>query len=364
MNGFIKTLTLWAAFAAFASFSALTPTAASAQPADSIGGQALQTQIERLAMRLDRQEQKTSRWEKVMDNLPKITGYGIMGFDFAGDAHGHDTSFGISSVRLMFAGDIGRQFDYKFQFEFVSPKLIDAYLRWRVCPAFNIQAGQFRTGFSIEGYMVPLEMEAIDYAPIVKAVCTQYCDTRDIGIAAYGTAAQRNGYSIVEYIAGVYNGEGKNKADTNHAKDFIGRLKINPLESLTLSGSFAYGERGETYIRNIRWAAGAWWHGDAFFMRAEYLRLRQNDWAAAAANNVSGCYAVTGYRIGKFCPLARYNYMESRFGGNPSVRQSDCTVGLDYTPLKYLRVQANYTLTHYNGRGDANLVSVAVTGVF
>ena len=359
MTNMKKPLKIFAA----AAMALLSLATARAQTPDESQTAALQARIDELTQRLEKQEKKSVRWEKLLANLPQISGYGIMGCGWSNTDDTWESSFNISSVRLILAGDIGSKIDYKFQFEFVSPKLIDAFLRYKICPQFSLQAGQFRTGFGLEGYMVPLEMEAADYAPIVKAICTQYCDTRDIGIAAYGSLIPVGKRHIFEYMAGVYNGEGKNKADTNHSKDVIARLKINPLDDLSLSGSFSYGERGETYVHNTRYAAGFWWHGERLFVRSEYLGMKQYDPAAGTKRSIEGCYAVAGYWIKKFCPLVRYNFMESDMDGSP-VRRSDWLVGVDYKPLKYLRLQLNYTRTHYNGHGNGNMVGLTVTGAF
>ena len=352
-------------FAVAAAIFALSfaPAGAAAQNSEQTETGLLQAQIDGLAQRLDKEEKKTSKWEKVLANLPKISGYGQMGYEWNGTTDAATSSFSVMSVRMSLAGELGKKADYKFQFEFMNPKLIDAYVRYKLHPGFSLQAGQFHTNFSLEGPMAPLDMEAIDYAPIVKAVACQTPDTRDVGIAAYGAAAQRDGFSIFEYSVGVFNGEGKNKSDVNKSKDIIARVKINPLKEFTLSGSFGYGERGDTYVHNTRYAAGLWWHGENFYLRSEYLGLRQDDWAAGTKNQIDGCYAVAGYWIKKFCPLVRYNFMDSCMGGT-SVRQSDYLVGVDYKPFKYMRLQANYTRTHYNGRGSSNIVGLVVTGIF
>ena len=321
----------------------------------------LQTQIDSLASRLNRVEKKTSGWDKLLANLPKISGYGQIGYEWNGTSDASTSSFDIMSVRLSLAGDIGSKVDYKFQFEFVNPKLIDAYVRYKPWQEFGVQVGQFHTNFSLEGPMAPTDLEAINNAPIVRAVCMQTPDTRDIGIAAFGSFLPRNGYNIIEYCAGVFNGEGKNKVDANKSKDVIARLKINPLKELTLSGSFSYGERGVNYVRNLRYAGGLWWHGDKFYLRTEYLALRQSE--AGLKRNIDGCYAVAGYRIGKFAPVVRYNWMKSDLSG-AQVSQSDYLIGVDYRPFRYLRLQANYTCTHYNGAGNSNIVGLAVTGIF
>lgn len=351
---------LSAAVAALLMLAYAVPAAAqSVDPSDGSG--VLQTQIDSLTARMSRVEKKTSGWEKVLANLPRITGYGQIGYEWSGTTEEYTSSFNIMSVRLIFIGDIGRKVDYKFHFELVSPKLIDAFVRYKIHPSFSLQAGQFHTNFSLEGPMVPLDLESIDYASIVKAVCMQTHDTRDIGVAAYGIFGQRDDRNLVEYCAGVYNGEGKNKLDANKSKDVIARLKINPLRQLTLSGSFGYGERGQTYVHNTRYAAGAWWHGERLFVRSEYLALHQND--AGTRRKVGGWYASAGYWFGRVRPMVRYAWMNNELG-ETSVRQSDYMVGAECRFNRYLRLQGNYTRTQYRNAGGSNIVSVVVTAAF
>lgn len=341
--------------------SAATVGTAAAQDGDTQYG-VLQARIDSLEKRIAASDSKMSRWDKVLANLPKISGYGQMGYEWSGQGDASSSTFSIPSVRITLSGDIGKKVDYKFQFEFASPKLIDAYVRYKICPGFNLQAGQFHTNFSLEGPMAPLDMEAISYAPIVDVIACKNPDTRDIGIAAYGSFAKRDGYSIVEYCLGAFNGEGKNKLDLNKSKNIVTRVKINPVKQLTLSGSFSYGEQEQSYVKNLRYAAGLWWRGERFFLRSEYLTMNQNK--GGAKYDVSGCYAVAGLWIKKFCPILRYGYMNNELSG-AAVRQSDYLVGIDYKPLKYLRLQANYNRTHYNGQSNgANLLGVVVTGIF
>lgn len=350
---------LMAAAAAAAALFCAVP--ASAQTDSSYDTGVLQAQIDSLTRRLERQEKKTSGWEKVLANLPRITGYGQIGYEWNGTLEEATSSFNIMSVRIIFIGDIGPKVDYKFHFEVASPKLIDAFVRYKIHQGFSLQAGQFHTNFSLEGPLVPLDLESVDYAPIVKAICMQTHDTRDVGVAAYGTFGHRDGWNLVEYCAGVYNGEGKNKTDANKSKDFITRLKINPSKHLTLSGSFGYGERGETYVHNTRYAAGAWWHGERFYVRSEYLALHQND--AASSRKVDGWYASAGYWIGRLRPMLRYAWMNNALG-DTAVRQSDYMAGLEFRFNRYLRLQANYTRTQYRNAGGSNIVSAVVTAAF
>lgn len=305
-------------------------------------------------------ESRVSKWEKVMQYLPRVSGYVQLRYQYGDDI----SSFDVARVRLNLVGDIGRHVDYKIQLELASPKLIDGYLRFKFCPAFNVQVGQFLVPFSLEGPMGPLALETIANAPVVSDICGSTPDTRDVGISFYGGFAKRKGYNVIDYAVGVFNGEGKNKADVNKSKDIIGRLNINPLRPLTLSGSFSWGERSETYIENMRAAAGGQWNGDKLLLRSEYLWHRQK--SAGVAEKRQGCYALAGWHINsKVMPLLRYDYYDNALGGG-ALRQSDYLVGVDYYPIKHLRLQANYTFTHYDvtGTPNKNLFAIMVSGIF
>lgn len=326
-----------------------------------------------LAARIDALEKKTTTWSKIVANLPKISGYAQLGYQWDNGYtlgsqglvdNGKHSSFSVMSVRLNLAGEIGRKFDYRIQLEFASVKLIDAYIRYKLHPAFSLQAGQFHTNFSLEGPFGALDMEALTYAPVVSVIAGTP-DSRDIGIAAYGAAGKREGFNLFEYSLGVFNGEGKNKADANKSKDIITRIKINPVKDLTLSGSFSYGELGADYVHNTRYAGGIWYHGDSFWARSEYLGLRQKH---GATYHVDGAYVTLGSWNAKktLGNVLRYSYMDNGLGGT-YVTQHELLVGYDYKPIKHLRVQLNYSHSWFKDGADChnnNIVGVAVTGIF
>ena len=319
-----------------------------------------------LAARVDALEKQTTTWGKIVANLPKISGYAQLGYQWDNNSLDNSSSsnFSVMSVRLSLAGDIGRKVDYKIQLEFASVKLIDAYLRYKINPAFGLQAGQFHTNFSLEGPFGALDMEAITYAPVVSTICGTP-DSRDIGIAAFGAAARREGFSIVEYSLGVFNGEGKNKADANRSKDIVGRLKINPVRDLTLSGSYSYGEQGADYIRNVRVSGGIWYHSDQFWARSEYLGLRQKH---GATRHVDGGYLSFGSWNSKktLGNVFRYSYMDNGLSGT-YVKQHELLLGYDYRPINHLRVQLNYSHSWYKdseAKWGTNLVGISVIGMF
>lgn len=320
---------------------------------------AAQTPAESSSQDLAAIQKRVASLGDIVSKLPKFSGYAQLGYQLNEDV----SAFEVRSVRMSFAGDLGRSFDYKFQFEFASPRLVDAFVRYRLNTAFNVQLGQFLVPFSIEGPMGILDLETITNSTLVKDICNTP-DQRDIGIQFSGAFLPRNGFSIIDYAVGIFNGEGKNTADANKSKDVMGRININPLRQLTLSGSFSYGEFSEIYIKNTRYAAGLQWRGDHLLLRSEYLNRRSEN--AGTEQISSGCYVLAGWYLknNTICPLVRYSLYDNRMAGQ-SVQQSSYLVGIDYKPWKHLRLQANYTYTAFdNSENNSGLFALVITGIF
>ena len=135
--------------------------------------------------------------------------------------------------------------DYRLQLDVSSsPKIMDAFVRLKFHPMFNVQAGQFKLAFSLENPYSPLALETLDNSQVISYL-SGFNDLsgnkaagRDMGIAVYGGFFQQDGYNIIDYIAGFYNGNGINLKDNNKHKDFSGRLEIHPIRALTLSASY------------------------------------------------------------------------------------------------------------------------------
>lgn len=314
---------------------------------------------ERLAQEVSQLKTRVASIGDIVSKLPKISGYAQLGYQLSDQV----SAFEVRSVRLSFAGDLGRKFDYKFQFEFASPRLVDAFIRYKMNRTFNVQFGQYLVPFGIEGPMSILDLETIANAAAVKDICNTP-DQRDIGLQFSGEFLPRDGFSIINYAVGVFNGEGKNTADANTSKDIMGRLNIKPMRQLTLSGSFSYGELSETYIKNTRYAAGVQWRGDHLLLRSEYLSRNTN--TAGIEQLTDGGYVLAGWYCGNstICPLVRYGWYDTHMDGKSS-QQSSYLVGVDYHPWRHIRLQANYTYTTYaNSDNNSGLFALQITGIF
>lgn len=323
------------------------------------GSAAAQTRSDAPQQDLPALQNRVASLGDIVSKLPKFSGYAQLGYQLSENV----SAFEVRSVRMSFAGDLGRRFDYKFQFEFASPRLVDAFVRYKLNSAFNVQFGQFLVPFSIEGPMGILDLETITNSALVKDICNTP-DQRDIGIQVSGAFLPREGFSIINYAAGIFNGEGKNTPDANKSKDVMGRLNINPMRQLTLSGSFSYGELSETYIKNTRYAAGLQWRGEHLLLRSEYLNRKSV--SAGVEQVTDGCYVLAGWYMknNTICPLVRYSIYDNRMAGQSS-QQSSYLVGIDYRPWKHLRLQANYTYTAFdNADNNSGLFVFVLTGIF
>ena len=324
-----------------------------------------------------------------VDRMPKISGFvqGMYLANFDKDCKLIDNTFRMRRVRLSVDGTLFKGLTYKIQGDFSrSPMLVDAFLKYKVCNEFAIQIGQFKTPFSIESPINPVNLEIFDYGEVIQKlvgysdVCGVGSLGRDLGVMATGSlfpVETQNGdkFGIVDYSLGVFNGNGANQLDNNNRKDVVGRLDVHPgLKNLTLSGSYYYGKykKDETNqgTRN-RWAAGIQYNDGDFVIRAEYLNGLTGYQVAAfndtipvlddlgnqvyteALRNSKGYYAVAGYNFKfgkegheqKLMPVLRYEHFEPGDMA-PEVFGSTnfYTVGINYWPHKSVNFKLDYSL--------------------
>jgi len=334
----------------------------------------------------------SSAWQRVLAALPKVSGYAQVGYIYQDDNGIDKSTFAVNRLRLILSGDISRVFDYRVQIEgFSSSKgsqnkallsVLDAYVKAKVCPQFQIQVGQFPIPLTMENYdLSPLTLEVVNFSMLVNnMVCrnavagyTQY--GRDCGIMASGGFAPREGFHVVNYNLAVFNGCQMNQPDDNKSKDIVARLTIKPLRDLWISGSFNWGEyvyrysdaagqeAVDPYVDMTRYAVGAWYNtAEGLMVRGEYGR--QHSRTAGITEEMY--YAIAGYRIaGKYMPLVRYdvcNDLENRTVG----KQTNLLFGFLWTPLKNLKVQTDYTVSLYSSdaKHTGNLLQLMVIGAF
>ena len=310
--------------------------------------------------------------------MPKISGF-VQGMyqanlDEGGKLSGN--TFRMRRVRMSLDGTLAKGLTYKIQGDFTrKPMLVDAFVKYKVSPAFAIQLGQFKTPFSIESPINPVNLEIFDYGEGIQKlvgyndVCGVGSLGRDIGIMATGSLLPietKNGerLDLVDYSIGVFNGNGANEKDNNNRKDIVGRLDFHPwMKALTLSGSYYYGKYTKDDNINCtrnRWAAGAQYNDGTLILRSEYLSGTtgflldvvdsQNQFLGTEEYipTSEGYYAIAGYnfKIGKngsqkLMPVARYEHFAEMDG----MGSTDWyTIGINYWPVKSLNFKFDYSL--------------------
>lgn len=332
--------------------------------------------------------------EKV-DRTPKISGF-VQTFyqaNFDDDFKLTDNTFRMRRVRMSIDGKLTEKLSYKLQGDFVnSPMLVDAYLKYKFCDAFAIQAGQFKVPFTMESLINPVNLEIFDYGDEISKLCG-YQDVsgvgkigRDIGIMATGSLfkvenSKGDRFGIVDYQVGVFNGNGINNTDNNNRKNIVGRLDIHPMiKELTLTGSIYNGTYNLDTIRKgdrNRWSAGLQFKNKRITVRAEYIGAETGYVDYADLTNPvkktfssTGYYAVAGFNffLGKdktqsLMPVVRYDYIDGTSYGNDK-GTSYITVGLNYWPLKYVNCKLDYSLIQHEGSDDSHRIAAILNFKF
>ena len=306
--------------------------------------------------------------------MPKISGFvqGMYQANLNDKGELGDNTFRMRRVRLSVDGKLSKTVSYKIQGDFVnSPMLVDAFVKYKPCKEFAIQLGQFKTPFTIESPINPVNLEIFDYGESVQNLAgySDVCGVgglgRDIGIMASGDLfkLEDKDFALVNYSIGVFNGNGpvnfkKNEKglDNNNRKDIVGRLEVHPgLKAITLSGSYYYGKYykdEENYGTRNRWAAGAQYNDGKLVLRGEYIGGKTGYAPTVIPEdlgyfNSNGYYAQAGYYFQageqKIMPVLRYEH----FTADQAVTDGGTnwyTAGINYWPLKSVNFKLDYSL--------------------
>ena len=347
--------------------------------------------LEKEKLEKEKFEKKEHKGGPFNSEMLKFSGFvqGMYQANLSDEGELTSNTFRMRRVRLSAEGTLYKGLTYKIQGDFSrSPMLVDAFVKYKVADAFAIQLGQFKTPFSLESPINPVNLEIFDYGEGIQKL-VGYSDVcgvgglgRDIGLMATGSLFPVKGeggikYHVVDYALGVFNGNGPTTTDNNNRKDLVGRLEVHPgLKDLTLSGSFYYGlykgssdpsvlEEGKTNfghgVRN-RWTAGAQYNDGKLVLRGEYI-AGETDYQLGYFDgeigelaiqdcflNSNGYYGVVGYNFAlgkdksqKLMPVLRYEH----FAKDASITKGGTnwyTVGLNYWPLKSLNFKLDYSL--------------------
>ena len=226
-----------------------------------------------------------------------------------------------------------------------SPKICDLYFRYKPMKELGVQLGQFKIPFSYENENCgPTTVEFIEYSYITTYLVRNNgaydgingATGRDIGLQLYGSIFERDGYSILNYNVGVFNGSGINGKDHNSSKDFIARLIVKPFKGFAVSGSYMYAETnfgGNRFMKSPRFALGAWYEDGTWIGRAEYVHANFGEVCT------DSFYALAGYNFEKpWSVYARYEFIKD---DGYIMDRDRVQIGTAYKPFKFLRLQCN-----------------------
>ena len=316
---------------------------------------------------------------------PKISGFvqGLYQANLDEDFNLNSNTLRMRRVRMSVEGKLTKTLSYKIQGDFSrSPMMVDAFVKYKPCNEFAIQVGQFKTPFTLESPINPVNLEIFDYGESVQKlvgygdVCGVGGLGRDIGVMASGDLFKPEGkdFSLVTYYLGVFNGNGPCTTDNNNRKDVVGRLEIHPmLKALTLSASYYTGKYTKDDNANCtrdRWSAGAQYNDGDLVVRGEYLNGVTGYYDGVTMDTEgnlveqtfqsNGYYGVAGYNIRfgkdnsqKLMPVLRYEHFTRDIvdGGT-----NYYTVGINYWPVKSLNFKLDYSLIQPDGGNNSHRV--------
>ncbi|MBQ2784417.1 MAG: porin [Alistipes sp.] len=279
------------------------------------------------------------------DKHMKLSGYLQGGFSWDSDA---GSTFYLRRARVSLTGDFAQEkFDYRLQVDMAgSPKICDLYFRYKPLNELNVQLGQYKLPFSLENELYgPTKFEFIEYSYLTTYLVRNdgkfdgiKATGRDMGLQLYGGFIERNGYSIINYNLGVFNGSGINNKDNNRSKDVVARLIIKPIKGLSISGSYMYSETNvelDKYMKAPRWSVGAIYDVRHWIARTEFAQ------ANFGGNITNAFYALAGYHFEKpWTVAARYEFINDELH---TLDHQRITLGGVYKPYKFLRLQLNAT---------------------
>ena len=290
------------------------------------------------------------------DEHLRLSGYIQGGYRWDENAEPSNT-FYLHRARLSLTGDAAKdKIDYRLQVDMAgSPKICDLYFRYKPLKGLNLELGQFKIPFSYENENCgPTTVEFIEYSYITTYLVRNNgtydgingATGRDIGFQLYGSIFERDGYSILNYNVGVFNGSGINAKDHNSSKDYIARLIIKPFKGFAVTGSYMYAEtnfNGNTYMKSPRWAVGALYDNGSLLGRTEYVQAKFGDMLT------DSFYVLAGYNFKQPWGIyARYEFIRDNYNLNNedvSLMNNRIQVGTAYKPFKFLRLQANISYT-------------------
>jgi len=294
-------------------------------------------------------EQKGNNYGILTSKLIQLSGYSQIryeSFQESGKIDGTD----LRRIRLDFKGAITGDWDYRLQLDFaVTSKILDGYINYTLDDYFKVTAGQYKIPFSLENQIADDKSESIERSQVVEALVARSTDVignqngRDIGLQISGSLLGKKGQYLLEYYAGLFNGQGINVSDKNKPKDFSGRVVLHPVKGIDFGGSYyngydIWGASTKPQVRT-RYGAELKLNYQALGLSTEYISGRDG------LVTRKGWYALLGYYIipEKLQPIVKYDSYNPNQGLS-NLTSKAYTLGVNYFFNNWTKLQVNYTL--------------------
>ena len=327
---------------------------------------------------------RIAKIENVVSKLPKMQLFINPRLTY-NDNQATPVGFDIRRVQFTVNGKIMKNLEYNLMAEFAgSPKLLNVNAAWTPLKELQIRAGQFKIPFTLESAYSRSVFESYDNSQAVNQYTFYSKDPsgissngRDIGVSLYGGFIARKGYNIINYDIGIFNGNGINLKNNNRDINYVGRLNINPINPVTISGSFINGRFGDMKTEKVkkieRYAAGARYEDKRHLLRAEYITSQTEVNAPAGASYPTemlkghGAYVIGGYY---FIPdvlqgLLKYDYIQTD-KNKDSTKKTDYYAGANYffQKGKSSHIQLFYCYSDIPGKANENQILAQLYIIF
>lgn len=245
-----------------------------------------------------------------------------------------------------------------------TPHLLDAYVSYtRFEKWAKISLGQFKTPFSLEQSTACSGLYTVNRSDVINQLAGPQ---RDLGVMVSGG----HDSLLVKYNVGLFNGAGLNTLDNNMNKELVGRIVFNPLDFLSVGGSFRMGKTNPTNLdedlNDIYRYGGEIKvkHNSGVYFQGEYILGQDELYSASRVPVYGGCGGIVGYDVKQagtykkagysamlaymtpwnLEPVVKFDNWDPDLDTDDDFR-NNLTFGINYFVNDYSRVQINYIHT-------------------
>jgi phosphate-selective porin OprO and OprP len=159
-------------------------------------------------------------------------------------------TFFLRRARPILEATVGKYLEFRLMPDFgqATTVLFDAYTDVKVSPGFAVRVGKFKAPVDLERLQ-----SASDIVFAERALATNLAPNRDVGLQVSGDIST----GTFTYAAGIFNGVpdlGNGDGDVSDAKDFVGRIFLQPFKHGSLAG-LGLGVSGSTGLERGTTAA-------------------------------------------------------------------------------------------------------------